>query len=210
MSRNESTVVVGFRVAVDGSSPPVVRQYAKGNRKQPKSSKGQQPLIEGTGKSATGAGSQKYREELHPRNEAGEYASKGGGNGSGAKPPQHGQKYLFSELAAKLHALEDIDDSPKAAAKQQEIWNLLAGSDVPQEQLEALLSGDRGKLEELKAAGEAEGSESDEPEDFSLAKEPVVIGRGNVGPGPEQAAAEAVKEGEKVESLPGQKELIKP
>lgn len=134
-----------------GSDRPA--QYA---RKQPKSSPGQKGLFaDGSGAgSASGAGNPKWREELHPRDEGGQFATNGSGEGGKPGTPGTGQPYLFSDLASKLDALGDIDDSPKAAAKQAELFDVLAKADVPQEQLEALLSGDSVRLGELKAAGQ--------------------------------------------------------
>jgi hypothetical protein len=66
---------------------------------------------------------------------------------------------LFHELASKLHASESAVE-PHAKSIQQGLFQKLAQSDIPPEQLAALLSGDHERMEALRnhahATGQAE------------------------------------------------------
>ncbi len=129
-----------------------VERYAR--RRQIRSSPGQQPLP------AMGDTNIKqhhlWREELHPRGHGGQWVEKSGGS---SLPHQFGQGMLFHEMAAKLHEAEHSPD-PHVKATQQGLFQHLAQSDVPPEQLAALLSGDHERMEALRnhahATGQAE------------------------------------------------------
>lgn len=144
-----------------------VSRYAR--RRQIRSSPGQKPLP------ALGDANIKqhylWREELHPRDAGGKFAEKPGGRNL---PHQFGQKWIFSEMAAKIHETEDYPDSKTAQAKQKELFEALAGSDIHPEQLAAFLSGDEDRMRELQEhalatgqhempADETEGPEGETP-----------------------------------------------
>lgn len=131
-------------------------------RRQIRSSPGQQPLPE------LGDANAKqhhiWREELHPRDAGGQWSEKPGGK---KLPSQFGQGILFHELASKLDQSEQAVE-PHEKAVQGDLFQALANSEVPPEQLAALLSGDQERMNELRnhahATGQAEMPSPSVPE----------------------------------------------
>lgn len=128
-----------------------------------------------------------YREELHPRQPkgsgvGGRFAEKAGGPRIPSSP---GQGILFSRIKEELH-LAESDETPIGQAKQKALFEALAQTNIPKQQLHALLSGDDQRLHELKGQAHASGQVAQGGGHLSPQQQPGV-GNGIIAQPPAQA-----------------------
>lgn len=104
-----------------------------------------------------------WREELHPREEHGQFAEKH------SVKPMHADQWI-----SKLHETNNYSDSPTAKAVQEHLFKTLATADLHPEQVKAMLSGDHEHVSALKQVA----MESGQHEPFGLRQHSEKIGAG--------------------------------